>query len=399
MNLENINLMTTNINQSIKKLQKNTSNRFLYGIQTFGHKTSSYFKRHHTLSYVLKRILISLVCLFIGVSIIFLLVRQTLDEESLLPDAAEKYGWGEEEKADYIKNTLQPIGLYGSLWDQLWHFWYNIIPFIPKTVPDAIEINPVTGEILSQTYKTVFVEFGPTVSKTIGQNQQVSDLIANGIPYSFAFGALAVLISYAIGIPIGIFASMKSKKVSGNAINNIALFIYSVPAVIIVLVLYMLPVAGFSTSKMFLSGSFWSKFWPELTMCVMFCPIIIIMTKRFFDEELTNEYVKFAFSKGVSNNKVFFKHVFRVTSVVIIRDLPRDLGLAIFGFSMITETQWAIPGIGSLMVSALTPDATDPFTIMAYVVLAGATITITSLLSDLIMIKLDPRIVLKGGKK
>jgi len=123
------------------------------------------------------------------------------------------------------------------------------------------------------------------------------------------------------------------------------------------------------------------------------------MTRRYFVEELNNEYVRYAFAKGVSNKKVFFKHIFRNTSTVIIRDIPRDLGLAIFGFSMITESQWKIPGVGSLVVKALTPGNTDPLTILAFVVLTGVTVTITTLLSDLILVWLDPRIKLERNKK
>jgi len=123
------------------------------------------------------------------------------------------------------------------------------------------------------------------------------------------------------------------------------------------------------------------------------------MTRRYFVEELNQEYVRFAYAKGVSNNSVFFKHIFRNTSTVIIRDIPRDLGLAIFGFSMITESQWKIPGVGSLVVKALTPGSTDPFTILAFVVLAGVTVIGTTLISDLILVGLDPRIKLGRRKK
>jgi ABC-type dipeptide/oligopeptide/nickel transport system permease component len=63
------------------------------------------------------------------------------------------------------------------------------------------------------------------------------------------------------------------------------------------------------------------------------------MTRKYFIEEKEKEYVVFAYSKGLTTSSIFFKHIFRNTCVVILRTLPIDLGLAIFGFSVITETQ------------------------------------------------------------
>jgi peptide/nickel transport system permease protein len=63
------------------------------------------------------------------------------------------------------------------------------------------------------------------------------------------------------------------------------------------------------------------------------------MTRKYFVEEIQKDYVLFAYSKGLTTNMVFFKHIFRNTCVVILRSLPLDLGMAIFGFSIITETQ------------------------------------------------------------
>lgn len=379
------------------KIKNNTNNVVLFNIKKYHFTTLNFFNKHAILTYSLKRILLSLAALFVGISIIFLLVRSTTDTNSFLPEAANKYNWSDEQCQTYLKNRLTPIGLYGPIWDQLWHFWYNIIPIIPKEIPTNIKFDERTGQIISVSYQTYFVYFGVTTSSIVGPNQNINDLFNQRIGYSFIFGIIAIAISYLVGIPLGILSAMKKHNMSGNFINTLFLFLYSIPTVILVLGLYVLPVVGLEQSKLFISGSFWSKFWPELTMCILFIPVIVILTRRYFVEELNNEYVNFAITKGVSKNKLFFKHIFRNTSVVLIRTLPMDIGLAVFGFSMISETQWNIPGIGSLIVDALTPGATDPLTILAYVVLSGATVTITSLLSDLLMIKLDPRIKL-GGK-
>jgi oligopeptide transport system permease protein len=85
-------------------------------------------------------------------------------------------------------------------------------------------------------------------------------LFAEGIPYSFAFGIIAVVLSYAISLPLGIYSAMKKQNVSGKVINATTILIYCLPTVIVTLVLFIIPVIGLSESRMFLSGSFWSKF-------------------------------------------------------------------------------------------------------------------------------------------
>jgi oligopeptide transport system permease protein len=73
--------------------------------------------------------------------------------------------------------------------------------------------------------------------------------------------------------------------------------------------------------------------------------------------------------------------------------------MAIFGFSIITETQWNIPGLGKMLTTCLTPASNEPMVIMMYITISSVLITFTSLLADLIMIWLDPRVKIQGGKK
>jgi oligopeptide transport system permease protein len=72
---------------------------------------------------------------------------------------------------------------------------------------------------------------------------------------------------------------------------------------------------------------------------VLFVPVNLIMVRRYFVEESYSEYVRFAMAKGVSENNLYFKHIFRNTSAVILRSLPMEIAGAIFGASLVVETQ------------------------------------------------------------
>jgi hypothetical protein len=80
------------IDQLLKKLKDNSQNSFLYNANKLNYNTKLFFSKHTTLTYCSKRILISLLCLFIGISAIFLLTRSALNTEGLLSEAAEKQG-------------------------------------------------------------------------------------------------------------------------------------------------------------------------------------------------------------------------------------------------------------------------------------------------------------------
>jgi oligopeptide transport system permease protein len=84
----------------------------------------------------------------------------------------------------------------------------------------------------------------------------VTEIFADAIPYSAAFGMPAIVISFACGIPLGIEAAKKQGKAADRIINGFNLFISAVPALILVLGIYLLAVMGFGTSTTFASGSF-----------------------------------------------------------------------------------------------------------------------------------------------
>jgi hypothetical protein len=79
------------LKQMYDKIKNNTNNVVLFNIKKYHFTTLNFFNKHAILTYSLKRILLSLAALFVGISIIFLLVRSTTDTNSFLPEAANKY--------------------------------------------------------------------------------------------------------------------------------------------------------------------------------------------------------------------------------------------------------------------------------------------------------------------
>jgi oligopeptide transport system permease protein len=111
--------------------------------------------------------------------------------------------------------------------------------------------------IVEQVKQLVLVDLGKTVRTTVApEGTPVTAIFANAIPYSFAFGSLSVIVSFLVGIPLGIEAAKRKGKSTDTLINGFNLFIAAVPALIITLGIYILAIMGFGTSSLFSTGSF-----------------------------------------------------------------------------------------------------------------------------------------------
>jgi len=71
----------------------------------------------------------------------------------------------------------------------------------------------------------------------------------------------------------------------------------------------------------------------------MIMPTNIIMTRRYVIDEMTNDYTRFAYSQGLSTNRVFYIQIFRNAGIRIIRQFPVDIAATLFGSSMLVEQQ------------------------------------------------------------
>ncbi|KAF5295839.1 hypothetical protein FQA39_LY13012 [Lamprigera yunnana] len=102
--------------------------------------------------------------------------------------------------------------------------------------------------------KTLRIVASPSIG-TPGSSE-ILVLFSKAIPYSLAFGSTAVVISYLIGIPLGIQAAKRKGKAADSAINGVSTFIYAIPGAVLIIAIYLLSISVFGHSAMFGSGSF-----------------------------------------------------------------------------------------------------------------------------------------------
>ncbi|AUF83703.1 ABC transporter permease [Mesoplasma syrphidae] len=396
-----------------------------YQYEDFNANLYKFFRAHPLIGYSFKRIVYGFLTLLAAIIILFLLVNAVTDVDQYMPENWDKLGLihGSDRYNKFLEDRMKLFGVYGSVTERLFLYLKNITPFIPKTIVTGETIyfssSPLTGDggmttaLLSNALKvggdgiwnsivetkTVWVYLGVVSSKSIGTpgSTEILELFNKAIPYSFAFGSVSVIISYLIGVPLGIQAAKRKGKPSDNIINGANILLVAAPAVVIIIGVYLLSISVFGHSAMFNSGSFWTKFWPVVALVLLMTPSTVILTRRYVIDEMTADYTKFAYAKGMGESKVYYIHIFRNAGIRIIRQFPLDLAVTLFGASILTEQQWGIPGMSPFIVKAVS-GTKDSFVILGFISFAAFVRIFASLVSDLTMVWMDPRVSL-GNKK
>ena len=235
------------------------------------------------------------------------------------------------------------------------------------------------------------------MGRSITSKLPVHEEILRRIPITFHIGILSFLLSIIIGIPAGIICAVKRSTWVDNVVTTLANVGITIPnfwlgvLLIYLFALYLgwLPVMGYTSP--------FEDFWLSTKMLIMpvFCLMIgaVSMNTRQVRsamlEVLHQDYVRTAWSKGLSYRVVIFKHALRNAIVPIVT----LLGLAVpllLGGSVLIEQVFAIPGMGRLAVDSIMRQ--DYPYVQAITLLMAAAVVFTNLLVDLTYSWIDPRV-------
>ncbi|WP_338983163.1 oligopeptide ABC transporter permease OppB [Spiroplasma endosymbiont of Othius punctulatus] len=354
--------------------------------------TAEFNAKRPLLLYSFKRIFFSLITLVLAISIIFLLLVMVTPDTTYVSDLTDKSPIkpGTNEYFQLIENRKKSVGLTGSAFTQIWNYFYNVLPFFEKKIP-ILDIN--TGNPSGDFIETR-VFFGVVFTNSFGQPfiTNVGSLFAKAIPISFMFGFTALTLTYLIGIPLGITAARYKGKWIDNLLNGSSATLICVPPLVIVMLLFIFFSKLLGVSTIYTPGNVGTFLAPVFVIVIMYIPTVIVETRRYIVDEMTSDYTKFAESKGMKPSRVFYVHIFRNAGIRIIRTIPVALIATLFGSSIFTEQQWSIPGMSRFIVGGV--GQREIFVVLGYISIASFMGIITSLISDLIMAIMDPRVKL-----
>ncbi|AGR41455.1 oligopeptide ABC transporter permease OppB [Spiroplasma taiwanense] len=386
---------STNLDNEIINLRTSKFEKLKFGLNKVNSSFEDFMDKTPLFSYSLKRIFYAFITLYIAIAFVFIMLRIVTTDSAYLADInLEKMGieFGTDAYYNLLNNRMKAFGVDGSLITQLFIYLRNITPFIPKD----ILLNPVvdtSGNVLGE-HKQMWFYLGVFMNKASGGQvlSLVQDAFARSIPTSFAVGSIAVVFSYILGVPLGILAAKNKDKSSDSAINGTSLIISAIPALVLISLLYKMSIYVFGANGTYDGSSFGTKIWPVIGVMLLIMPMIIVSTRRYVIDEMTADYAKFALSKGLSEKYVFYIHIFRNAGIRLIKTMPEVFIITLFGSSILVERHWSIDGMSKFILNGVANK--DTFVVLGYIFVSASAGVFSSLVGDLLLAMLDPRIKL-----
>lgn len=237
-------------------------------------------------------------------------------------------------------------------------------------------------------------DFG--VSYTISKNTPITALLSTRLPISLRLGGQAILIGTIIGLILGIIAALKHNTIYDTITTIISVLGVSLPSYVFAMALiYTL---GFQLKWFPLlyqaEAPFKSSVLPTVSLCMFTIATVARFTRTEMLEVLGSDYMLLAESKGINSFRLIFKHALRNALIPIITVLA-PLVVGLMTGSLVIEKLFSIPGIGSLLVSAI--QSNDYNVVVALTFIYSLMYIVIMLVVDILYGIIDPRIRLAKG--
>jgi peptide/nickel transport system permease protein len=232
---------------------------------------------------------------------------------------------------------------------------------------------------------------------SIFTNLPVWRLIQQRLEPTAALTVTTLIVSVSIAIPIGVLAAARAGTWIDRVVMGFAVLGFSVPSFVLAYVLILvfsveldwLPVQGYSS----ITAGFWPflqhLILPSTALGLIYAALIARITRASMLEVLSQDYIRTAHAKGLSSQNVLIGHALKNAAVPIATIIGIGIALLIGGV-IVTETVFAIPGIGRLTVDAIL--RRDYPIIQGVILLFSAAYVVVNLLVDLSYTVLDPRV-------
>ena len=235
------------------------------------------------------------------------------------------------------------------------------------------------------------------VSYNISKNTPISQLIQTRLPISIGIGGLAVTIGAVAGLLLGLLAALKHDTIWDSLATVLSVIGVSVPSYVFALALSYTFGFRLSWFPMLFSAKdvFGSSVLPSISLSMFTMASIARFTRSEMLEVMGSEYMLLAESKGLSGPTLIIRHALRNALIPIITVLA-PLIVDLMTGSLVVEKIFAIPGVGSLLVSAI--QSNDYNVVIALSFIYSALYIVIMLVVDILYGIIDPRIRLaKNG--
>lgn len=214
-------------------------------------------------------------------------------------------------------------------------------------------------------------------------------LVLAYLPATFQLAFAALLMTVVVAIPLGVIAAVRKNSWIDNVVSVVALFGQSIPVfwlgIMLILVvsvkLRLLPTSG--------RGTLQHLVLPTITLASSQIALVARITRSSMLEVLRQDYMRTARAKGLSEQMVMMRHGLKNALAPVVTVLGLQVG-TLLGGAIITETVFAWPGAGALLVNSI--GYRDYPVVQVMVIISALIFVIINLLVDLLYVALDPRV-------
>jgi peptide/nickel transport system permease protein len=217
----------------------------------------------------------------------------------------------------------------------------------------------------------------------------VTEIIAERVPWTVLLGLSAYAVAILVGVPAGIVAALRRGTALDRLVMGFAVFGFALPNFflgILLILLFSLTLQWLPSSG---TGSILHLLMPAATLGVYTAGTLARFTRSAMLEVLDKPYMRAAAAKGAPPLYRVLRHALPNAAIPIVTVIGLNLG-ALVGGAVVVETVFAWPGIGRLLVTAVT--SRDLAVVQALVLLVAVTMVAANLAVDLLYGLLDPRI-------
>ena len=236
-------------------------------------------------------------------------------------------------------------------------------------------------------------------------------LIVQRMPATFELAIAALLIAVVLGIPLGVLAGLRPEAQSSKAIMAGSILGFSLPSFWVGIMMIMLfavmlgwlPSTGRGDTVPFLGMQVSFLTWdglqhlllPAINLSLFKLSLVIRLTRAGTREVVHQDYIKFARAKGLHESRVVLVHLLKNIMIPVVTVLGLEFG-GLVAFSVVTETVFAWPGMGKLIIDSL--HELDRPVVVAYLMIVVLMFVIINLLVDIVYSVLDPRVRLQDAR-
>ena len=284
----------------------------------------------------------------------------------------------------------------------------HIAPGDPAVLMAGEEATPEQVEAIRQALgfdKPFIVQFGRWAGRllrgdlgtSIFSQHSITSLMAPRLQPTLSLAFLAITLSIVIGVPLGVLAAWKSGGVVDRGVMLFAVLGFSVPVFWLGFLfiwafavnIRIFPAVGFVPISEGIIPFLRSLTLPALANAIPFAALVARMTRSTMVEVLREDYIRTARAKGLTERVVNIRHGLRNASIPIVTIVGLVFG-ALVGGAVVTETVFAIPGLGRLTVDGVV--RRDYPIVQAMLMVVAVSYVFVNLVVDVIYAYLDPRI-------